>query len=529
MTTQNAAERRRYNLLKALQETAPECQILKDEIVPIEESHNWEWTNPLLPGVMISHPIVSSGDPFTPRPLKETAAEQLVSWLMESNRQAQPEALIPGLSSVQEATRQDFQWGDGIAQELARRKQWSEPVWKDIILGWRVADLQEEQYRKVLEWFSMRDVYTHHAGDIAESLHALTRNGGRNYAANLIDEAEQVALPLWDHIRCDEQMPVQGWHEAAFNFYQIGYLARFWLDATAVRSRSSERATFSHICMTGLNQIITDDSLKGDLGVAILAGQADFLLQIDPPWTAETLRPVFTCGGNRESAAWGGLVETQNITKPLAQMLGPIFQRKFPELVEHPLNELSAKRLFANTYTKLLCHYAAEPRGWLKETIKSSNEETAELIAEAMESRLRETDTDQQKDWWQRWIRDYWEDRNMGSPMPIRPAEGTHMVAWVPYLTEQFAEAVALAKNTSWEGPNIQLFVELTRSGAVSRYPDIAADLLMDWSEKSGVSITWGTALPVLNKIEEAHPSEQTVSRLLGLKAQIEAIIESFR
>ena len=32
MTTQNATERRRYNLLKALQETAPECQILRDEI-----------------------------------------------------------------------------------------------------------------------------------------------------------------------------------------------------------------------------------------------------------------------------------------------------------------------------------------------------------------------------------------------------------------------------------------------------------------------------------------------------------------
>ena len=66
MTTQNAAERRRYNLLKALQETDPECQILKDEIAPMEEAQNWEWTNPLLPGLMISDTMAFSGDPFTP-------------------------------------------------------------------------------------------------------------------------------------------------------------------------------------------------------------------------------------------------------------------------------------------------------------------------------------------------------------------------------------------------------------------------------------------------------------------------------
>ena len=529
MTTQNATERRRYNLLKALQETAPKCQILRDEIAPMEEAHSWEWADPLLPGLMISEPVVISGDPFTPNSLKETAAEQLVSWLMETNRQAQPEELIPGLWSVQETTRQNPQWGDGIARELAKQRQWSEPVWKDIISGWRGADLQEEQYRKVLEWFSMRDVYTHHAGDIAESLHALTRNGGKSYAINLIDEAEQVALPLWDHLRCGEEMPVQGWHEAAFDFYQMGYLTTFWLEATAVRTRASQRERFSPISMRGLNQIVADDSLKGDLGVAILAGQAGFLWHVDQPWAEETIQPMFTCGGNRESAAWGGLVEAQNITPQVAQVLGHTFQDKFSELLEQPNNEPRAKRLFADAYTKLLCHYAAEPRQWLKETVKNCSKETSVLIAEAMKNRLRETDAEQQKDWWERWVREYWQDRNMGSPKPISPAEGYHMVGWVPHLTEPFAEAVTLAKATPWKGPDIPLFIELKRSSAVSTYPDLATDLLMNWSERSGITIEWGTALEVLNKIEEANPSERTAGRILDLKAQVRAMLESFR
>ena len=529
MITQNATERRRYNLLKALQETAPECQILKDEIAPMEEAHSWEWVNPLLPGLMISEAVVISGDLFTPNSLKETAAEQLVSWLMESNRQAQPEELIPGLWSVQETTRQDPQWGDGIARELARQQQWSEPVWKDLISGWRVADLQEEQYRKVLEWFSLRDVYAHHAGDIAESLHALTRNGGKSYAINLIDEAEQVALPLWDHLRCGEEMPVQGWHEAAFNFYQVGYLTTFWLEATAVRTRTSQRERFSPTCMRGLNQIVADDSLKGDLGVAILAGQAGFLWHVDQPWSKEKVQPMFTCGGNREVAAWGGLVETQNVTPQLARVLGPTFQGKIRELVEQPSNQPRVKRLFADAYTKLLCHYATEPKEWLKETVRDGNKETRVLIAESMKNRLRETDAEQQKDWWERWVKEYWTDRNMGSPKPISPPEGYRMVGWVPHLTEPFAEAVELAKATPLEGLDIPLFVELNRSSAVSKYPDIAADLIMDWSERSVVSPTWGAATEVLDKIEEATTSEQTAERILNLKTRIDSVIKSFQ
>ena len=115
----------------------------------------------------------------------------------------------------------------------------------------------------------------------------------------------------------------------------------------------------------------------------------------------------------------------------------------------------------------------------------------------------------------------------MGSPKPTSKAEGTHMVSWTPHLTELFPEAVELAKETPWEGPNTRLFIQLQRSHAVSKYPDLAADLLMDWREKSGVSITWGTALEVLEKIEEAQPSALTIERMSDMKAQIKAIIQS--
>ena len=332
MTMDNTVEHRRYNLLKKLQQTDPKCQTLKDKIAPIEEAHDWEWRDPLLPSIMIGEPMIFTGDPFTPSTLKETTPEEFVSTLVKSQRQTMPEELVPGLFSVQELTRQDFAWGDKIAHELARQQQWSEPVWKDIIFGWRTANLQEQQCRTMLEWFSNRDIYEHHAGDIAESLHGLVRNGGRPYAAGLIEEAETIALPLWGNLQCDQQMPVPGWHQAAFNFYQAGYLARFWLDATAIRAQTTNRATFSPACIRGLNQITDDKSLKGDIGTAILAGQTDFLLQIQHPWVETTFKPIFTNGGNREKAAWGGLAETQNITLRIDQALGEDIKREVPRI-----------------------------------------------------------------------------------------------------------------------------------------------------------------------------------------------------
>lgn len=527
MITDNIAERRRYNLLKALQKSDPQCQILKDEIAPIEEAHNWEWRDPLLPSLIFVEPRVVPGDPFTPSSLRDRAAEELVSQLIQSQRQHQPAELVPALGSVQEAARRDFEWGNGIALELERGQHWSEPVWKDIISGWSNGDLQAEQYREMLTWFSKSGVYTYHAGTIAESLHKLVRNGGKPYAPALIDEAEQVALPLWEHLPCDDRMPVQGWHEAAFSLYQIGYLARFWLDAAAIRTQTSTETTFSPNCIKGLEKIVSDGSRKGDIGAAVLAGQTHFLIWAHQPWTEEVIQPMFTCGGNRERAAWGGLIEAQNITRQVAQVLGSTFQEKFCELIEYPANEFLSKQLFAKAYTEILCNYVPEPGEWLKETISRSNSQTAALIAQGIEGRLRGSDHEQRRDWWKRWMRQYWRDRNMGSPKRTGTAEGTHMVSWTPHLVEVFAEAVELAEETPWEGPTMELFIQLQRSSALSQCPDLVADLLMDWREKFGVSIVWGNALEVLDKIEEAAPSPHTIEHMSDMRAQIKAVIQS--
>ena len=531
MATENSAERSRYSFLKALHEKNPQCKVLKDEIAPIEEAHSWNWdgNHRLEPRLTVSGGKVAiiAGDPFTASELRNMSAGGFVEQLTRSQRQEQPAELIPPLLSVQETVREDFEWGNTVARALEVLGNWSEPVWKDIMRGWNVSGLQEGQCREMLGWFAKPDVYTYHADVIVENLHGLVRNGGKPYATRLIDEAENVALPLWEHLRCDEIRPVQRWHEAAFNYCQVGHLTRFWLEATAVRKSAWAEATFSSACLTGLRQIIADTSMKGYLGAAVLAGQADFLFQTNPLWAQENIQPMFTHGGERERAAWGGLIEGQSITRHAAEILGETFQGKFIELADQTSNEQRSYDLLANAYTKMLCYYAPRPGEWLKETIGKCHDQTAVLIAGAMGRRLREADPEQQGDWWKRWMRSYWQDRNMGLPKRATPSEGAVMVGWTPLLTESFPEAVELVRETPWEGDLTGLFAQLERSSFASKHPDSATELLTSLMEKSGISIAWASAKGVLEQIEQASPTNQNIERVEDLKSEIDALIKS--
>ena len=524
---QNIIDRRNYNLLKALQNRSPHCQVLKDEIAPIEEAHSWEWQDPLLAGLVFGETMIWHEDPFTTAYLRETAPAEIVDRLLECNREAQPRELIQGLHSVQEATQEKFQRGYAIAEELARRGQWSEPVWRDIIAGWRYSDLNVNQWQTALGWFSSKDVYKRHAGEIAESLQTLTRNGGKVYAGAIIEQAEKAALPLWKYLRCDESPLDDGWHDAAFNRYQVGYLARFWMEATAIRNKVPETAGFSATCLAGLRQIINDNSLKGGLGIAVLSGQTDFLYQIDRHWSDEEFRPIFDSGGIRERAALGGLVEAQNITRSVAQEVGPDFHQKFTDLVERSDAGNRTKRLLTEAYTKLLCHYAPQPAQWLRETITRCDVETATLIAESMKSRLREADAEQRRYWWTQWMRQYWHDRKMGAPKPIDPAEGLHFIGWIAQLPEVFQEAAALAKSTPWNGPDDEFFIAFERSEAVDNDPNLTADLMMEWSNRLGITSEWASAHGILTKIVAAGITEEREKQITGLKERIRSVAHS--
>ena len=55
-------------------------------------------------------------------------------------------------------------------------------------------------------------------------------------------------------------------------------------------------------------------------------------------------------------------------------------------------------------------------------------------------------DEAKQQEWWERWLKRYWENRLRGAPAgELEVSEVAQMLEWLPHLTAVFPEAVNLA------------------------------------------------------------------------------------
>jgi hypothetical protein len=109
-----------------------------------------------------------------------------------------------------------------------------------------------------------------------------------------------------------------------------------------------------------------------------------------------------------------------------------------------------------------------------------------------MEYLLRGLDEARQKEWWQRWLRQYWENRVSGLPVPLEPVEVKHMLDWLPHLPATFPEAVMLAirmPKTRFEYSH--LAYELKDSPLVEQYPDAMAQLIIFVLSCDAPTSTW--------------------------------------
>ena len=110
-----------------------------------------------------------------------------------------------------------------------------------------------------------------------------------------------------------------------------------------------------------------------------------------------------------------------------------------------------------------------------------------------MEYLLRGLDEARQKEWWQRWLRQYWENRVSGAPVPLEPVEVQGMLDWLPHLPAVFPEAVALAvcmPKAKLEYPHMLVYA-LKDSPLVEQYPNAIAQLIIFVLSCDAPTSTW--------------------------------------
>ena len=443
------------------------------------------------------------------------------------------------IENVTEAAKQDFEWGFDLADALGRTEKWEAYLWSALIRAWSTMELDEDKHCKVLCWLGKAELYPKHNREIAEALYALVKNDGPAYVFNLLPQANKIAANLWCHL--DQINPIEervDWLTQAIN-HPSGSLTRFWLFGLSLwQEQQAPRSTvLSDEYREALSGIVEDQSLSGKLGRTVLASQVAFLLAVDETWTRENLIPLFALDSEDFQAAWDGFLTWERLNPTVADVMAALFLKA----VERINSDLFSQRGGFIKYYIYMFEYLAEDLldRWIPTFFQYASQEqpseteapmlfprnvqgTKDYFAAEVGSRLRKMTEAEQQEWWQRWLKRYWENRLQGKPDALDAGEIAHMLNWLPHLTLVFSEAVDLAVQMP-RGPlqKCRVIATLDKSDLWRRHPGSVAELLIYLWKCNLPEYSWYLARDLIDNLLSLDISSKLKEELEEIKVQL--------
>ena len=542
--TKKYIARQHFNWFDWLHKSDPNCTLVKqalDEV--LAEFPNFEPKEyPDLMRWIGSGPLAPQRS-WTPEELLSTpASNQLDSLLSfpatewgEPNRRTL-------IDNVAEATTQDFDWGLNLADALGGTEKWDADLWSSLIRAWSRMELDENKYRKVLNWLGKVELYPKHNREIASALYTLLRKGGPSYALNLLPQANKIAANLWCHLDPIEPTEeIDDWHRFAIN-YPAWDLANFWLSGFSLwRQHQDPRPTvLNEEYHTTLSGIVEDLSLSGKLGRAVLASDFAFLLAVDAAWTQEYILPLFKPASDDFQAAWSGFLTGGRLNPAVAEAMADPFLKAVEQINSDLFNQ---RDRFIKYYIYMFEYLDENPLDrWIPKFFQYASQEqpseteesmlfprnvqeTRDYFAVEVGRRLQHMTEVEQQEWWQRWLKHYWEKRLRGMLAALEAGEVAQMLEWLPHLTTVFPEAVDLAVQMPQRSlQNCWVIDEFSindENDLWQRHPESAAKLLIYLWECDLPRSSWHSARDLIDNLLSLDISEKLKEELEEIKVQL--------
>lgn len=486
------------------------------------------------------------GDPqisWTPEQLLESPASdqldnllsfQITEWDGPDHREL--------IESVAEAARRNFDWGLDLADALAGAEEWDVYLWSALIYAWSTMELSEYKYRKVLYWLGKNELHPRHNREIAKVLYKLLREGDSSYVLNLLPQANEIATVLWHHLDQIELIEeIDEWFRFAIN-YPAWDLANFWVYGFSLwrQHQDPTPTVLNDEYREALSDIVEDPSVSGKLGRTVLAGYFAFLLAVDEAWTRDNLFPLFAPNSGDFQAAWDGFLTGGRLNPAVAEVMADPFLKAVERINSDLFNQ---RDRFVKYYIYML-EYLAEDclDRWIAKFFQYASQEqpsqaeesmlfpsnsqgTKDYFAAEVGSRLQHMDETERQEWWQRWLKRYWENRLDGIPDELETGEVAQMLEWLPHLTTIFPEAVDLAiqmpqrsLQNCWviDGFSINDENDLWR-----RYPEAAAKLLIYLWECDLPRSSWYSARDLIDQLILLDISSECRRELQEIRIQL--------
>ena len=516
-----------FNWFYWLHKSDLNCTIAKQALDEIQEEYPdfkprehpdlTHWSGPV-------QDVVMQGPWTVEELLAKSAADWLGDLLSFQSTELNGRDFLGLRRDVAEAARQNFDWGLELADALAKDGEWDVHFWADLIHAWSEMELDEDEYRKVLHWLGKAELYPKHNREIASMLHALVKDGGTSYALNILSQANKTAVALWHHFDRTEQIErTDNWLDIAIN-HPAGILTEFWLKGLSLwrKQQDPELMSISDEYRMALSNIVQDQELQGKLGRTILASQFGFLLAVDEAWTRENLLPLFDPDSDDFQAAWNGFLIWGTLNPAVADAMADLFLKA----VERIDDNLSSKRdRFIKYYISMLAYFAEDPIGqWIPAFFQCRGQEAKNHFAEEVGYCLGDLDEAEQREWWRRWLKQYWEHRLQGVPAGtvLEAGEIKYMLGWLPRLTSVFPEAVDLAVQMPPTPLQDYWVIHKLEEGDLWRsHPEEVAKLLVHWGKCDLQEEAWFSGVKLINKLLQLDISSELKQQLKELKVQL--------
>ena len=366
---------------------------------------------------------------------------------------------------------------------------------------------------------------------VADALCALVRDGGLPYAAELLTEANELGVALWDGL--DRSQPMQrerDWLFRAIN-HPAGVLAEFWLQSLALWQRQQEPRpdSLGDQYNLALSKIVQDTTSVGILGKAVIASRLGFMLATDEDWAKQCLVPLFECeDGDNRQAVWDGFLYGP-LNPQVADSMKDAFLTGVSWMGDLFPDEGDVRQRFVTFYAGMVTYFVDQHLDvWIPRFFENAEAQDKRRFAWTLGRDLDDMDNGRQHEWWERWLRRYWENRLQGIPAPLDVGEVAAMLDWLPYLDSLFPEAVDLAiqmPQTPLErSPIIR---EIGRGDLWSKYPEATAKLLIHIADSESPAWAWHRGKELIDKLLALDLPDDLRAKLEELPAKLELSAEN--
>ena len=539
--TKRYIARQHFNWFDWLHKSDPNCTLAQQALDEVLAEYR-DFEPKEYPDLMhwISSGYLAPQRSWTPEELLSTPASNQLDNLLSSQAAEWEEPNRRGLiNNVVEATTQNFDWGLGLADALGRAEEWGADLWSALIRAWSTMELSEDEYRRVLYWLNKTELYPKHNREIAEALYALVKPGGPSYALNLLPRANEIAATLCPHL--DRTEPIEetkDWLRLAMD-YPVWDLTNFWLSGFSLwlKHQDPRPTVLSGEYRAALLDIVGDRSLTGKLGRTILTSDFAFLLAVDETWTREYLLPLFDPDSGDFQAAWDGFLTGGHLNPVVAEVMKDLFLKAVERINSDLFNQ---RHRFIRYYIHMFVYLAEDPLDkWIPKFFRYASQEmpsttgapmlfprdiqeTKDYFAAEVGSRLQNMVETEQQEWWQHWLKRYWENRLEGIPDTLDAGEIAYMLNWLPHLTLVFSEAVDLAVQMP-RGPlqKCRVIATLDKSDLWQRHPQSVAELLIYLRECDLPRYSWDSARDLIDNLLSSNISSKLKGELEEIKVQL--------